>query len=180
MARKRMLHASFFVSQAMNDVSVVAMVTFEGMWCWADDKGRGEDDPALVKAFVWPRRKAVTEKHVKTAMDALVAQKVLCRYSVAGSDLIHITHWAEHQKISHPTPSKLAPCPIHETADWESFAISHGLSPEDFRSDSGATTEGLVRSVVQFSSDQISSSSPYVTRGSRTSSGTASRGSVNG
>jgi hypothetical protein len=165
MARKRMLHADFFTSRAMNDVSIVAMVTFEGMWCWADDKGRGEDDAALVKAFVWPRRKAVTERHVQDAMDALVAQEVLCRYQVAGARLVHIVHFREHQKVSHPTPSKLAPCPVHDGDEWEHFAISHGLSPEDFTSDSGATTEGLVPSVVQFRLGQISSSSPSVTRG---------------
>jgi len=136
MARKRMLHADFFTSKATNDVSIVAMVTFAGMWCYVDDSGRGEDDAALVRAFIWPRRKSVSEKHVKAALDDLVAQDVLCRYTAAGAHLIHVTHWREHQKVQHPTPSKLAPCPIHDTDEWEAFTMANGISRESFVSGS--------------------------------------------
>lgn len=165
MARKRMLHADFFTSRAMNNVSVVAMVTFEGMWCWADDKGRGEDDPALVKAFVWPRRKSVTERHVAEAVDALEAEGVLCRYVVEDARYVHITHWREHQKVQHPTPSKLPPCPIHDTEEWEAFASTRAFARDVLMSGSRKAHEPLTPSVVQFSSGQISSSSPSVTRG---------------
>lgn len=117
MSRKRMIHPSFFTSKPLNDMPIPCMITFAGIWCWADDYGRGEDDPVLVEAAIWPRRKAVTERHVAQHMDALVEAGLLCRYTVDGARLIHVTHWCEHQKVSHPTPSKLAPCPEHDGSD---------------------------------------------------------------
>ena len=137
MARKRMLAPEFFISGTMNAISIESMLTFAGIWCWADDFGRGENDETLVKAAIWPRRRAVTEKKVRGYMDELIASRVLCAYAVNGIDLIHVTSWREHQKISHPTKSKLAPCREHEPEAWAAFAMDNDHALEKFRSDSG-------------------------------------------
>lgn len=130
MPRKRMLSPEFFSSGPVNRLPVTAMLTFAGLWCYLDDFGRGEDEAALIKAAVWPRRRAHTEKKVAWDIDAIVAEDLACRYEgdvinshgtvtspprACGQPLIHIPSWSEHQKISHPTPSKLMPCPIHDT-----------------------------------------------------------------
>lgn len=143
MARKRMIHPDFFISASMNDVSVSAMLTFAGIWCWADDFGRGEDDESLVKAAVWPRRRAMTEKKVRADMDALVGKGVLCRYVVTGHALVHVTNWSEHQSVSHPTKSKLPPCPAHDAEDFETFMADSDPMTDKFRIDSGAIRESL-------------------------------------
>lgn len=141
MARKRMIAPEFFISRTMNDLSVQTMVTFAGIWCWADDFGRGEDDETLVKAAVWPRRRGVTEKKVRADMDALIACGVLCQYAVNGHRLLHVTSWHEHQKISHPTKSKLPPCPEHESEAWSAFQVNDDHALHKFRSDSGNSPE---------------------------------------
>jgi hypothetical protein len=156
-ARKRMIHPSFFLSQTMNDVPVTTMVTFAGIWCWADDFGRGEDDAALVKAAVWARRKAMTEAKVAAAIDELVYDGALCRYIVGGVPLLHVTHWNEHQKVSHPTPSKLPPCPIHEPDAHEAFRSGVGAGMERFRRISRDAPESFSPSVVKSSSVQFRS-----------------------
>ncbi|MBP8882820.1 MAG: hypothetical protein KBG77_17180, partial [Dermatophilaceae bacterium] len=84
MARKRMLAPEFFTSSTMNALPVEATFTFAGIWCWADDYGRGEDDETMVKAAVWPRRRKFTERVVRSHMDALITAGVLCAYSVNG------------------------------------------------------------------------------------------------
>ena len=145
MARKRMIAPEFFTSATMNVVSIEAMVTFAGIWTWADDFGRGEDDETLVKAAVWPRRRSVSEKKVRACMDELIEAKVLCAYTVNGILLIHVTSWREHQKISHPTKSKLAPCQEHEPEAWAAFGIDNDHALAKFRSDSGATPERIRR-----------------------------------
>lgn len=141
MARKRMIHPDFFTSATMNALTVQQMLTFAGIWCWADDFGRGEDDESLVKAAIWPRRKSITEAKVRADMDALVAHGVLCRYEVAGESLVHVTNWNEHQKVSHPTKSKLAPCSVHEVDEWEKFVAGDFPAMARFRSDSRITHE---------------------------------------
>lgn len=143
MARKRMIHPDFFTSSTMNSVPVSAMLTFAGVWCWADDYGRGEDDAALIKAAVWPRRRAMSEKKVAEDVESLVSAGVLCRYEVADHPLLHVINWREHQKVQHPTASKLPPCPHHEPEKWREFAGSDDPATEKFRTDSRISREGL-------------------------------------
>jgi hypothetical protein len=125
-----MLSPEFFSSAPVNRLPIPAAMTFAGLWCYLDDFGRGEDDAALVKAVVWPRRRSHTESKVAADLDLIVAENLLCRYvtpvihsqelvKIPSRDhaerLIHSPSWREHQRISHPTPSKFMPCPIHET-----------------------------------------------------------------
>jgi len=146
MARKRMLAPEFFTSATMNAVSVEAMLTFAGIWCWADDFGRGENDETLMKSAIWPRRRSVTDRKVRGFVDELIMSRVLCAYAVNGISLVHVTSWREHQKISHPTKSKLAPCQEHEPEAWTAFAIDNDHALAKFRSDSGTAPE-WIRSV---------------------------------
>lgn len=149
MARKRMLAPEFFTSLTVNRLPIPAMITFAGLWCYADDYGRGEDDVTMVKATVWPRRRSHTEAKVAADLDAIEAEGLICRYVVAGYPLLHLVSWHEHQKISHRSESKLPPCPHHEPGLWESFRMDSGGPLDKFRSDSGATPERLHDNVVK-------------------------------
>lgn len=137
MARKRMLSPEFFSSGPVSRLPVTAMLTFAGLWCYFDDFGRGEDDADLVKAAVWPRRKAHTPKKIAADLDAIEAEHLICRYEVGGVRLMHAVSWNEHQKISHPTGSRLPPCPDHEAVLWTTFARETGGSLDRFRNGSG-------------------------------------------
>lgn len=141
MARKRMLSPDFFSSKPVNNLSLDAMLTFAGLWVYLDDYGRGEDDADLIKSTVWPRRRTVTEKKVRAHLDAIEKQSLICRYVVADCPLIHIPSWSEHQKISHPTDSRIPPCPSHERAVYEEFLNGSDPARERFRSETGAVRE---------------------------------------
>lgn len=143
MARKRMLAPEFFASGPVNKLPVTAMLTFAGLWCYFDDYGRGEDDAALVKAAVWPRRRSQTEARVASDLASIAGESLICRYEVGGVRLIHSPSWQEHQKISHPTPSKLPPCPFHEGGLYAHFLQECGDGLDRFRSDSGTVPERL-------------------------------------
>lgn len=141
MARKRMLSPDFFTSRPVNSLSFSAMITFAGLWTYFDDYGRGEDDPALVKAAVWPRRRSMTEARVAADLDSIAAQELICRYTVAQVRLIHSPNWGEHQKISHPTASKLPPCKEHEPEQWASYLQERRDGRDRFRNGSGKAPE---------------------------------------
>jgi hypothetical protein len=141
MARKRMLSPEFFSSAPVSRLPIPAMITFAGLWCYLDDYGRGEDDPALVKAAVWPRRKVQTEAKVAADLDAIAAQELICRYTEGGSALIHSPSWNEHQKISHKTPSRLPPCPAHEPDEYSAYLRQRGDGRDRFRNASGNAPE---------------------------------------
>lgn len=118
MPRKRMVHPQFFESVPLSEIPVEAMVTYEGLWCFGDDRGRIEDDAAMIKFKVWPRRHSIDIGDVTRHLDALVDGEQLCRYSIGGGRFLHVIAWDEHQRVSHPTPSKLPPCPVHQPAEY--------------------------------------------------------------
>jgi hypothetical protein len=144
MARKRMLSVAFFSSRPVNELSYTAMVTFAGLWTYFDDFGRGEDDAALVKAAVWPRRRAMSEAKVAADLDLIAGRELICRYEIAGVPLIHSPSWHEHQTISHPTASKLPPCPMHEPGLYHEYLRERGDGRDRFRNHSGAAQESLL------------------------------------
>lgn len=143
MARKRMLSPEFFSSAPVNRLPFTAMITFAGLWCYFDDYGRGEDEAALIKAAVWPRRRAQTEQKVTQDLAAIEAEDLICRYQADGLPLIHSTSWDEHQKISHKTPSKLPPCPVHEPDDHAAYVRLHPPKLHAIRNGSGTAPESL-------------------------------------
>ena len=119
MPRKRMLHPGFFGSDQMAQLSLAAAYTYEGIWCFADDRGRKVFNPSEVWAEVWLKRSGeVQVPDVEGFLGELIKHGQVCRYRVGGGDFIHVIAWDEHQKISHPTPSKLPPCPDHQPAEW--------------------------------------------------------------
>lgn len=117
MARMRYIKPEVRRSRTVTSWPRDVRLLWNYLWCYLDDGGRGEDDLALIKAECFPRDRDVTE----TKLDGwlwLIAEKQpdppLCRYTVDGLDFLHCTNWREHQKISHPKPSTIPPCPVHE------------------------------------------------------------------
>jgi hypothetical protein len=147
MARKRMISPEFFTSRTLNGLPVQTMVTFAGLWCHADDQGRAEDDTVMIKAAVWARRRTVTEAKIETDLRLLDEALAICRYAVNGYDLLHVVNWTEHQKINHPTESKLPPCRHHEAEAWALFLIDP--DPRMRSSATGGLRESSVRTPSQ-------------------------------
>lgn len=124
MPRKRMLWPAFFGSDQLAHLPLAACRTYEGFWCFADDRGRMLDDPAQLWADVWIKRRSIDHvsiDDVETHLELLTENGQLCRYEVGGGAFRHVIAWDEHQKINHPTTSKLPPCPHHQGREWASW-----------------------------------------------------------
>lgn len=87
---------------------------------YLDDYGRGLDDLRLLKADLFPLDRDVTEKKLDDWLNLIAGTKdeddlpTLCRYEARGQRLLHAPKWRRHQKISHPTDSRIPPCPVHD------------------------------------------------------------------
>jgi hypothetical protein len=128
-----MLHPEFFTSLSLARLEYRAMLTFAGLWIYCDDYGRGEDDPSFVAATVWPRRPDVTAADAATDLEALAEVGVVCRYGIGGVPLLHVPSWHEHQKVSHPTPSKLPPCPTCDKAVFSAWYRDDDPATDKYR-----------------------------------------------
>jgi hypothetical protein len=119
MARIRTIKPELFTSRTVSSYSDSLFRTFVGLFCYVDDKGRGEDDCDLIKAEIAPRIKSKTPRLIERHLAELAADAdpPLCRYEVDGVRYLHLVNFAGpdgHQRINRPTPSKLPPCPKHE------------------------------------------------------------------
>lgn len=131
MARMRSIKPEMFRSFTVSGWPVAVRWTFAGLLTYCDDAGRGADDPRLIKAEVYPIDDDVTGRKVEQHLAAIEKTGPLCRYQIDGRRYIHITSWAEHQRINRPTKSRIPPCPIHENGGSGDLSEQDSGADED-------------------------------------------------
>jgi hypothetical protein len=121
--------------------------TFKGLWeVCADDSGRFLADARVIKGQLWPLDDDISAKKIETYLTQLEACGRIRLYVVARVRYGVVVNFLRHQKISHPTPSKLPDPPEMPNDD---FGNGSRISPEspkgDGGSDSGNPPETLQR-----------------------------------
>jgi hypothetical protein len=109
---------------------------------YLDDAGRGLDDMRLIVAELFPLDRDVSENKMNRWLNVIAMTKTaeddippLCRYEVQGRRYLHATGW-QHQKINRPQPSRIPPCPVHESSVNDSRNDSVNDSLRESRNDS--------------------------------------------
>lgn len=124
---------------------------FTLLWGYLDDHGRGVDNNRLILADCFPLDRDLDEHIIDSWLDMFTKPGAgnddgpLCRYEVKGKHYLHATNWREHQKPSHPTDSRIPPCPFHEVSQRSNGNVSDpsGTSPESLAKTSGTAPEPL-------------------------------------
>lgn len=134
MARKRMIDPGFWTDEKLGTCSPMARLTFMGVISQADDDGRLNGHPALIRSLLFPYDHDITVDQVEGWLAQLEERRLIIRYQVDGQSYIAVTNFAKHQTINKKTASKLPPPPenLEESSDSESL-------PEDY----GSTTVAL-------------------------------------
>lgn len=112
---------------------IAALTDFEfrlwvGLITQADDAGRGDARPAIIKGHVFPLRDQVTVKAISAGLHALATVRLVSLYTVGGKPIYWLPGWSEHQRIRDCKPKYPAP----EEADDipPQPAASCGSSPQ--------------------------------------------------
>lgn len=89
--------------------TVAALSDFEfrlwiGLIVSADDAGRGDARPAIIKGLVFPLRERVTVRDIDAALHGLAAKGCVSLYEVDGKPYFWFPSWAEHQRIRDCKP----------------------------------------------------------------------------
>jgi len=116
MAERRTLNKSISVSEQVNDCSLLAIVSFTWGIIHADDWGIITGKPRTFRALVVPLVPADDEA-VAGALDELVAQRLVVRYTVSGEPWLWFPNFDKHQQGLHkrttahrlPTPADADP-----------------------------------------------------------------------
>lgn len=131
MARIRTIKPDFFTSDTVSALPLRARLTWIGLWTHCDDYGRCRDNVKLIKAAVWPQDD-VSIKDIEADLNTLADRRVILRYTVDDKNYLVVTNWDEHQRVHHPSQSKIPP-PPGEMTPWPPPPETLGMPPENGR-----------------------------------------------
>lgn len=144
MARIRSIKPEFFTSKTLSALTWRARLTFIGLWTYCDDYGRCQDDATLIRAALFIRDDDVRDADVEADLYELETAGLIVRYEgeYRGKvrPLMAIQSWTEHQKVGHPTLSRIPPPPVDNAEFHETYMSPH----EDYRSPHETPVTGAV------------------------------------
>ena len=154
----RIIKESIRTSRSVNGLTDFQFRLWVYLITYVDDFGRGSADPELLKGFVFPRRKSVTESSIAKGLTDLAAAGLIHLYTVDGDSYLCFPTWTEHQRIQN----KKSRFPAPETEHSPSLTVTHGDSPSStvIHGDSPPESESEYESEYEEScTEQIGSAS---------------------
>ena len=130
MARIRSIHPDALKSRKLSAISAEAERLFWRLLTHLDDEGRGEDDAALLAAWLFPLITEADPTAVTEWMDELVRVGLVIRYRARGMDLIQCMEWGTYQHPKRKVASKLPPVDSTVENDYEASTDSTHASPD--------------------------------------------------
>jgi hypothetical protein len=110
-ARIRTIKPEFFRSRSLARCSIAARHTFIGMWCEADDFGRGVADARLIKGSIWPLDDDIDVTAVEGHLAELEDTGHVLIY-LQGVDKFYVIHsWERHQASAYRRGEAVHPEP---------------------------------------------------------------------
>jgi hypothetical protein len=107
----RILKESIRTSKKVNGLTDFQFRVWAYLITYVDDYGRGSAEPDILKGFVFPRRKGVTEANIRDALSEMACMGLIQLYEVDGESYLCFPNWQEHQtvraaKSKFPDPSE--------------------------------------------------------------------------
>lgn len=104
-----MIDPSFWVDEKLGTVDPLVRLLFMGLISQADDDGRLNGHPALIRSLIYAYDYEITVNHVEEWLALLSApeRKLIIRYEVDHQKYIWIPNFKKHQTINKPQKSKL-------------------------------------------------------------------------
>lgn len=105
----RIIKESIRTSKSVNAMSDFQFRLWAYLLTYVDDYGRGSADPELLKGFVFPRRKGVTEGTIQKTLAELATIGSVILYEVDGEPYLCFPNWSEHQSVRNKVSKFPAP-----------------------------------------------------------------------
>lgn len=105
----RIIKDSIRTSKSINAMSDFQFRLWAYLVTYVDDYGRGSADPEILKGFVFPRRKGVTESTIEKTLAELATIGSIYLYEVDGESYLCFPKWSDHQRIQQKKSKFPAP-----------------------------------------------------------------------
>lgn len=120
--RIRTIKPEFTQDEELSALHCETHLLAAGLLCYADDFGYFNANPGLVRAAIFPLRR-LSREIPEMLGDLLEIDYLRLGTAPDGKRFGHIINFEKHQRVSHPTPSKISGLPIV----WDDSRVS----PED-------------------------------------------------
>lgn len=104
MARIRTIKPDFWTDEKLVELEPWERLLFIGIWNFVDDEGFMPYSPKRIKMQVFP----ADTLEVSRGLQNLISIGALSLYDSELGQVIQVTNWLKHQKISNPSKSKYA------------------------------------------------------------------------
>ena len=95
----RILKESIRTSKKVNGLTDFQFRVWAYLITYVDDYGRGSAEPDILKGFVFPRRKGVTEANIRDALSEMACMGLIQLYEVDGDSYLCFPNWQKHQTV---------------------------------------------------------------------------------
>lgn len=126
MPRIRYLKPDFFLDEDIAELPHIHRIAFQGLWCYADRRGRLEDKPKKLKAVIFPYE----EVDMNKILNDLQQKPFIIRYSVANKRYIQVVNFQKHQRPHHTEKESDIPEPQQDTTIPVKSTLEHGEKKE--------------------------------------------------
>ena len=123
----RIIKESTFTSDKIAQLSDFEFRLWVGLITQADDAGRGDARPAIIKGRVFALRERTSLKDIENALSALAAHGCVSLYTVDGKPYYEFPHWAAHQRVRNAVTKYPG---IDESDNSPQLAATRGDSPQ--------------------------------------------------
>ena len=111
----RIIKESTFQSDKVASLSDFEFRLWVGLITTADDAGRGDARPAIIKGRVFPLRDRVSLKDIDIAVHGLADKGCISLYVVDGKSYFYFPTWSNHQRVrdckpKYPDPENSDAC----------------------------------------------------------------------
>ena len=117
MSNSRLVRGHFFNHLEVLELDIVARYLLIGLLCEADDYGKFNNNPAMLRAHIFPTDK-ISESKIRGYIDTLEKKGIICCYKVANREFAHFPYWLStgwflKQRMDHPREEVIPLCPGH-------------------------------------------------------------------
>lgn len=100
----RIIKESTFTSDKIAQLSDFEFRLWVGLITQADDAGRGDARPAIIKGRIFALRERTALKDIDNALRALAAYGCVILYTVDGRPYYEFPNWTAHQRVRNALP----------------------------------------------------------------------------
>lgn len=122
----RIIKESICSSEKLAALSDFEFRLWIGLITQADDAGRGDARPAIIKGHIFPFRERLSIKDIDAALQELAAKGCVSLYKVDGKPYFLFPGWVKHQRVRDCKPKFPEP---PENGALDTFAADCGELP---------------------------------------------------